>query len=136
MILKGQPAMFGVTFDAAGMFVAARVFDSAGTPLSAWTAMANYDGYSYQIPLTFAAAGAYSVRKVAFTDGTFTTRDSNYSEAEDAIQVVDLSTIVQAAVQAGMLDASPAQAVGYLEAGSMVGTVQSVEPIVGIAEED
>lgn len=91
MIQKGQPAMFGVTFDATLLSVAARVFDASGSPVGPWTAMVNYDGFSYQLPITFSAVGAYSVKKVVFTDGTFTTRRADYTEADDAVQVVDVS---------------------------------------------
>lgn len=81
--------MFGVTFGDPGLSVAFRVFNSAGTPTTAWVAANNYDGNSYQLPITFGSSGAFSVKKVVFTSGAFTVRDTGYSEAEDAVQVVD-----------------------------------------------
>lgn len=103
MILTGKPAMFGVTFDTAALSVAARVFDSAGAPVTAWTAMANYDGFSYQLPITFAGEGAFSVKKVVFTDGTFTVRNLAFTEADDAVQVVSAAAAAPGGTASGSM---------------------------------
>jgi len=78
--------MIGVTFDQAGLFVAARIFSTSG-PVTGWIGMTNFDGNSYNLAQTLFTAGAYSIKKVVFTDGTFTVRNTNYSEADDAIQI-------------------------------------------------
>ena len=93
MIQVGIQAMFGVTYGATGLPVAARIFNTSG-PVGGWQGMSNYDGFSYNIPLTFSIPGAYSIKYVVFTDGSFTARDSSYSEAKNDIQVVDISALV------------------------------------------
>lgn len=153
MIQKGKPAMFGVTFDAPGLPVAARVFDSAGTPVGPWVAMPNYDGNSYQLPITFAAVGAYSVKKVVFTSGAFTTRDPDRSEADDAVQVVDVAAEVWDALTASYMASGsfgtavgqqssavanilPASVVGYLsDPEPVLGSVDNLDTPVGVLED-
>jgi hypothetical protein len=97
MIQIGKPAAIGVTFGTPGLSVAARVFDSSG-PISGWFAMPNYDGGSYAADYTFSTLGAFRIKKVVFTDGTFTVRDTDYPEADDAVQVVDVASLVWDAV--------------------------------------
>ena len=91
MIQVGIPAAFGVTYTQTPAFVAARIFDASNNPVGAWQACANYDGFSWQTNFTFEETGAFSVKVVAFTDSGFTTRDSEFDEADTAIQVVNIS---------------------------------------------
>lgn len=91
MIQTGVPAMFGVTYTQTPAFVAARVFDATNSPVGAWVGCSNYDGFSWQVPITFSLTGAFSVKIVAFTDSGFTTRDPNFAEADNAIQVTNAS---------------------------------------------
>lgn len=135
MILTGKPAMFGVTTDTAGLRVGARVFDASNNPTGPWALMFNYDGFSYQIPITFPTEGAYSVKKVVFlsSDTNFTQRDPAFLEADSAIQVVDN------AGGGGSGASQSAAVVGYLTRASkpIVGVVQNQNPIVGnLAEEE
>lgn len=88
MILKGYPTFLGTTFSQAGLNAAVKVFDSAGA-ITGWMALTNFDGTSYRLPYTFAAAGAFSAKYVIFTDGTFATRDTGFSENDGEFQVID-----------------------------------------------
>lgn len=84
--------MFGVTQDVPGLRVGFAVFNTSGI-VGSWALGQNYDGNSYQLPLTFETAGAFSVKKVVFLniDTDFTQRDPDYFEADDAIQVVNVA---------------------------------------------
>lgn len=88
MILKGYPTFLGTTFSQAALSAAVKIFDSTGA-ITGWMALTNFDGTSYRLPYTFAAAGAFSAKYVIFTDGTFTTRDTGFSENDGEFQVID-----------------------------------------------
>ena len=141
MIQVGKQNLFGVTFDSPGLNVAFRIFDSSGAPVTAWAAMSNYDGNSYQALYTFLGTGAFSIKKVVFVDVDFTTRDTNYSEADETVQVVDVAALV---LDVMISDHETIGTVGGAIAtggtnssgsGSIVGIVQEGNnPLVGIIE--
>lgn len=127
--------MIGVTLDTPGLYVAARIFNSGG-PVTGWLAMTNFDGNSYNLVHTYAAVGAYSVKKVVFSDSGFTTRDPNYPEGDDVAQVVDVASVVlDAAISAHDTVGSVGGAIatGGLGGGDgVVGFVQDNGPIVAL----
>lgn len=91
LAVAGQPIPFEVTLDAGLSFVALKVYDvTASYPgtLVATTAMVEYDDAAYGASFSGVANKSYVVSKAKYTDGTYTTRDTNYASGSDSIQVI------------------------------------------------
>lgn len=80
-----------VTFEPGLLFVAMKVFDTTdgypGTFIST-IPMIEYDNSNYGASFMGTATRNYSVSKSVYTDGTYTTRDTNYSSGSETFQVV------------------------------------------------
>lgn len=93
MINVGQKYSFGVTFDRDDLFVAAKVYDNSGSSpaLLATVEMLNYYGNSYQGSYTPVVPMPLLIQKSVYTDGTFTTLDTDYSQGDETEEAVTIS---------------------------------------------
>lgn len=93
----GVPLSFEITFDSPDLFVGMTVFDDSGlTPsqVGSVIAMDQVKGNSYRAKFTPSAAKSYVIHKGVYTDGTFTTLDSNYSESSEAIRAENIADLI------------------------------------------
>lgn len=89
----GVALPFEVTYDSPSLFVAMNVFDvTTGTPvLVVQVPMLNFSGNSYFAQFTPTAAKSYAVNKSVYTDGTYVTVDTDYSQGSDSFRADDFA---------------------------------------------
>lgn len=81
------PTFYEVTFDLPGLFVAMSVYDITSSPtlVAGPSAMTNVVDNTYVKSFTAVANKSYLMLKGVYTDGTFTTLDTNYSQGSETI---------------------------------------------------
>lgn len=90
----GVSLNFEVTFDVPGLPVAMSVYDVSGVSpilVSGPTAMFAVVGNTYGGKFTALEAKSYIIVKAVYTDGTFTTLSSNYSQGSESIVAENLN---------------------------------------------
>lgn len=93
---SGLLLSFEVTYDSPSLFVAMKVFDDSGASPSLLTTlpMTVFVGNSYRAKYTPAGGKTYLVHKAVYTDGTYTTLDSDYSAGTESFRADDIAGIV------------------------------------------
>lgn len=113
---------FEVTFDRADLDVGMCVYDDSGVDpvlVQGPSAMGLVAGYTYRGKFTADAEKSYIIIKAVYTDDTFTTLDSDYSQGSESIVVQDLAT---GGGGGGGADCS------------VVGLVDEIENVIGIVD--
>ena len=85
----GVSLSFEVTYDSPSLYVAMSVYDDSGVSpvlISGPSAMLNWAGNSYRGKFTANPGISYLILKAVYTDGTFTTLSSNYSQGSESIK--------------------------------------------------
>lgn len=94
--VDGQQIPIEVSFDPGLLFVAMKVRDVTagypGTLVGSAVPMVEFDTGSYGASFTGTAGKNYVLSKAVYTDGTYATRDPNYSPGSDSVQVIPQST--------------------------------------------
>lgn len=89
----GKQLSFDVTYDSPGLPVAMSVYDITGSPIlvSGPDAMTNVVGNTYTGKFTGDDAKEYLIYKAVYTDGTFTTLSSDYSQSSETVRSDDFA---------------------------------------------
>lgn len=97
LVPSGIPISFEVTFDSPTLPVAMSVYDDSGASpalVSGPTAMSLVVGNTFRGKFTGAAGKPYVIFKAVYTDGTFTSLDSDYSAGTETIIAEDIVTLL------------------------------------------
>lgn len=88
----GVPLTFEVTFSSTGLPVAMSVYDTTGeapVKVAGPTAMGSVVGNTYYGQFTAGNNKSYVIFKAVYTDETFATLDTSYSQSSESIVVDD-----------------------------------------------
>ena len=129
MIIPGQKFSFGVTYDSPSLYVAAKIFDNSGASpaLLATIAMANYYGNSYQGTYLITSPTLITsvlVQVSVYTDNTYTTLSTNYSQT-DYVDQVQSSNSAQGASGCALTGI-------ILQNNPIIGIILQNDPLIGI----
>lgn len=93
---SGVPLSFEVTYDSPSLFVGMAVFDDSGASpsLVSLIPMDNFYGNTYRAKFTPSAGKSYLFNKSVYTDGSYDTIDSDYSQGSESIRSEDIASIV------------------------------------------
>jgi hypothetical protein len=124
----GSPCSFEVTFDSPSLPVAMSVYDDSGlTPvlIQGPSAMDVVAGNTYRAKFTPSQGKSYIIIKSVYTDGTFTTLDTDYASGSESVICLDISI------------PPPTNLTGFIESLGVPivgGTVDYISEIIGEVE--